>query len=165
MIIIKLIEALQEQILFCEGEYNYRCGVYVATEENKDIVMKIFNDLYPLRDREIEVRNNNHESFIGYPNGNVIRIMQPSSSVRGQRFNGVIIDSNINQEVINTIILPHLMPLRLINGMYDSNDNPRHREFHCSISKNDLIEFENYMTKMLKEQRKILENLPEFVGV
>ena len=165
MIVIELIKALQKQILFCEGEYNYRCGVYVATEENKDIVMKIFNDIYPLTDREIEIRNNHYESFIEYPNGNVIRIMQPSSSVRGQRFNGVIIDSNINQEVINTIILPRLMPLRLINGMYDSNDNPRHREFHCSISKNDLIEFEKYMIKISEEQRKILEILPEFVGV
>lgn len=165
---MKLIEALQEQMRFCEREYNYKCGVYVTTELNRDIVMKVIGNMLPAIGREVEIRNNNCESFVRYPNGNMIRIMRANSSARGQRFNGVIIDSNIHQEVIDTIILPCLIPLRLANGMYSGSDNPRHREYRCYISKDDLVESEKYkqfsssdseMIKMLEEQRRMLYNV------
>ena len=168
VITIELIKALQEQMHFCEREHNYKCGVYITTEDNRDIVMKVINNLLPVVGREVEIRNNSCESFIRYPNGNMIRIVRANSSARGQRFNGVIIDSNIHQEVINTIILPCLTPLRLANGMYSGSDNPRHREYHCYISKDDLFESEKYkqfslneseMIEMLEEQRRMLYNV------
>ena len=144
MILIELIKALQEQMRFCERKYNYKCGVYITTEVNKDIVMKVLNNLFPSVGREVEIRNNNCESFVRYPNGNMIRIVRANSGARGQRFNGVVIDSNIKQEVIDTIISPCLMPLRLENNMYDGNDNPRNRMYYCHISREDVIESEKY---------------------
>lgn len=141
---MKIIEALQEQMHFCEREHNYKCGVYITTEVNKDIVMKVINNLLPIINREVEVRNNNCESLIKYPNGNLIRIVRANNAARGQRFNGIIVDSNVRKEVIDTIILPHLIPLRLENNMYDNNDNPLSRMYYCSISKDDVIESEKH---------------------
>lgn len=141
---MKLIEALQEQMRFCGREHNYKCGVYITTEANKDIVMKVLNNLFPVVGREVEIRNNQCESFVRYPNGNMIRIVRANSGARRQRFNGVIIDSNISQECINTIILPCLIPLRLEDGTYSKYDNPRLREYYCYISREDVIESEKY---------------------
>ena len=141
---MRLIEALQEQMRFCEREYNYKCGIYITTEANKDIVMKVIDNMLPAIGREVEIRNSQCESFIRYPNGNMIRIVRANSGARGQRFNGVIIDSNVHQECINTIILPCLMPLKLEDGTYSRYDNPRLREYHCHISREDVIESEKY---------------------
>lgn len=131
-------------MMFCEKENNYKCGVYITTEANKDIVMKVLDNLLPVINRNVEVRNSSYEAFVRYPNGNIIRIVRANSSARGQRFNGVIIDSNINRETIYTVILPCLIPLKLENGIYSNNDNPRDREYHCSISRDDVIESEKY---------------------
>lgn len=131
-------------MMFCEKENNYKCGVYITTEANKDIVMKVLDNLLPVINRNVEVRNSSYEAFVRYPNGNIIRIVRANSFVRGQRFNGIIIDSNINRETIYTVILPCLMPLILENGTYSNNDNPRDREYHCSISKDDVIESEKH---------------------
>lgn len=141
---MNLIKALQEQIHFCEREHNYKCGVYITTEANKDIVMKVLNNLFPVVGREVEIRNNNCEAFVKYPNGNMIRIVRANSGARGQRFNGVIIDSNVSQECVNTIILPCLMPLKLEDGTYSKYDNPRLREYYCYISREDVVESEKY---------------------
>ena len=164
---MKLIEALQEQMRFCESEHNYKCGVYITTELNRDIVMKVIDNMLPAIGREVEIRNNQCESFVRYPNGNMIRIVRANSGARGQRFNGVIIDSNVHQECINTIILPCLMPLKLEDGTYSRYDNPRLREYHCYISREDVIESEKqrhliYATSsgyLNKSQRDILDSL------
>lgn len=160
---MRLIEALQEQMRFCEREYNYKCGIYITTEANKDIVMKVIDNMLPAIGREVEIRNSQCESSVRYPNGNIIRIVRANSGARGQRFNGVIIDSNVHQECINTIILPCLMPLKLEDGTY----NPRLREFHCHISREDVIESEKYRHLIYatssgylnKSQRDILDSL------
>ena len=34
--------------------------------------------------------------------------------------------------------------MKLENGIYSNNDNPRDREYHCSISRDDVIESEKY---------------------
>lgn len=127
---------------FCEEEHNYKCGIYITTETNKEIVMKVIDNLLPVRNREVEIRNNHCESFIKYPNGNLIRIVRANNSAKGQRFNGMIVDYNISKEIINTIILPHLMPLRIGENMYDSEDNPLSRMYYCPIIKEDVIESE-----------------------
>ena len=164
---MRLIEALQEQMRFCEREYNYKCGIYITTEANKDIVMKVIDNMFPAIGREVEIRNSQCESSVRYPNGNIIRIVRANSGARGQRFNGVIIDSNVHQECINTIILPCLMPLKLEDGTYSKYDNPRLREFHCHISREDVIESEKYRHLIYatssgylnKSQRDILDSL------
>lgn len=127
---------------FCEEEHNYKCGIYITTEVNKEIVMKVIDNLLPIYNREVEIRNNHCESFIKYPNGNLIRIVRANNSARGQRFNGMIVDYNISKEIIDTVILPHLMPLRIGENMYDIEDNPLSRMYYCPIIKEDVIESE-----------------------
>ena len=131
---------------FCERENNYKCGVYVTSIAKKDIVMKVISNLLPELNKGVEIRNSQSESFIKYPNGNLIRIVGASYAARGQRFNGVIVESIVDKNTIDTIILPCLMPLRTENNMYDRNDNPTDRIYYCSIGKDDVIESEKYKT-------------------
>lgn len=129
---------------FCEKENIYDCGIYVTTEAKKEIVMNVIHNLFHDTNKNVIVKDNHCESLVKYPNGNIIMILPANDTARGQRFNGIIIDSNINREVVNTIILPHLIPLKLENGTYSSSDNPRDREYYCSISKSDVVESEKH---------------------
>ena len=129
---------------FCERYNKYKCGVYITTEANKDIVMKVLDNLFPATNRHMEVVHNSCEAFVRYPNGSIIRIVRADSSARGQRFNGVIVDSCIDHETIHSVILPCLAPLKLEYGIHNSNDNPKNREYYCSIGTDDVIESEKY---------------------
>ena len=61
------------------------------------------------------MRNNSNEVFVCFKNGSLIRVLPVTESVRGNRANNVVIDTDItNREVICSIIRPTIMPLLLI---------------------------------------------------
>lgn len=144
VIIIELIEALQKQINFCERERNYKCGVYVISRIKKDIVIKVISNLLPVLNREVEIRNNQCESYVKFPNGNLIRVVSANNTARGHRFNGIIVDSMVDREIVDTVIMPHLMPLFDENNRYDTYDNPLKRLYFCNIDANDVIKSAKY---------------------
>ena len=144
MIIINLIEALQKQMMFCEKENSYKCVIYAATEANRNIIIRVLNNLLPVINKNARIVEYRSEAFVIYQNGNIIRIAQASPE-KSQRYNGVIVDSKVNQKFIDRVILHCLVPLKLEDGTYDSNDNPIDREYNCPISENDVIESELYL--------------------
>lgn len=144
MIKIDLIEAIRKQISFCQSNRRYKCGVYITTQIKREIVMKVITNLLPLQNEGIELRNNTSEAFVKFPNGNLIRIVRANCAARGNRFNGVIVDSIINKEIIDTVFRPCLIPLYTNENVYDTNDNPMNRMYYVCISENDVIESAKY---------------------
>lgn len=137
---MNLIEALQKQMELCERERIYKCGVYVTSQFKKDVVMKVISNLFPVLNREVEIRNNRCEAFVKFPNGNFIRIVLANNNARGQRFNGIIIDSMVNKNTVDTVITPCLKPLLDENNRYDINDVPLKRMYFCNINSDDIVE-------------------------
>lgn len=144
MIIIELIEALRKQIDFCERKRNYKCGVYISSQIKKDIVMKVISNLLPVLNREVEIRNNQYEFYVKFPNGNLIKTVLTSSNTRGNRFNGIIVDSMVDKEMVDTVIMSHLMPWFDENNRYDTYDNPLKRLYFCNIDADDVIKSAKY---------------------
>lgn len=141
---INLIEALGKQINFCERERNYKCGVYVASQIKKDIVIKVISNLLPSLNRGAEIRDDDFESYVRFPNGNLIRIILANNRSRGHRLQGVIIDSMVGKKAVDLIIMPQLMPLFDEDNGCKIDDNLLERLYYCNISEDDVIESAKY---------------------
>lgn len=139
---IDLIEALKKQIEFCNTNENYKCGVWVTSKAKSDIVINVISNLI-WNQKKTEIRNNQCESSVIFPNGSSIKVVRASSTARGNRFNGMIVDSIVNKEVVNTVILPCLKSL-FVENRYDNNDDPTDRMHFCDITKDDVIESAKY---------------------
>lgn len=168
MITIDLIEALQKQMNFCENKEKYKCGIYVENPQRIKIVANVISNLLPFPNRRVELRMNQYDAEAKWQNGSIIRIMNTSENVRGQRFNGVIIDNDLDNEIIDCIIMPTLKPIIINFEKYEDFKEVNKRIFTVSISMDDINESEKYkqiypndleVEKMLQEQRKMLNNI------
>lgn len=77
-------------------------------------------------------------------NGNCIEVLPVNDSVRGHRFNGVIIENEIERDIVNSLIMPYLMVRIDSTGhKIEEFNNVKERIFTVDISKSDVIESKN----------------------
>ena len=136
-----LATAIQKQINFCQYNEKYRCGIFVKNSERLKIVTEVISYLLQNPNGVIELKKSKYDTLVSFRNGSLIRVIVANDGARGQRYNGAIIDSDIIQEIIDTVIFPCLIPLKLEADQYNTNDSPRDRVYHCSINK---MEQESY---------------------
>ena len=108
MIHTNLVQALEKQIEFCNQYTRYKCGVFVRTKAQREIVMKCISNLL-LDLSNIQLRNYEWKLGCYWNNGNCIEVLPVNDSVRGHRFNGVIIENEIERDIVNSLIMPSLM--------------------------------------------------------
>ena len=140
MIHTNLVQALEKQIEFCNQYTRYKCGVFVRTKEQCEIVMKCISNL--LLDRSnTQLRNYEWKPGYYWNNGNCIEVLSVNDSVRGHRFNGVIIENEIERDIVNSLIMPYLM-IRLDSTGHKIEvfKNVKERIFIVDISESDVIE-------------------------
>ena len=139
---MKLIEALKKQMEFCENKEKYRCGIYVENPERIKIVANVISNLLPIPNRKIELRINRYDAEARWQNGSIIRIMNASENVRGQRFNGVIIDNDIDKEIISCVIMPTIRPIMVFDC--ESDKEMYERIYTVCISADDINKSKKY---------------------
>lgn len=139
MIHTNLVQALEKQIEFCNQYTRYKCGVFVRTKEQREIVMKCISNL--LLDRSnTQLRNYSYY----WNNGNCIEVLPVNDSVRGHRFNGVIIENEIEKDIVHSLIMPYLMVRIDSTGhKIEEFNNVKERIFTVDISKSDITENKN----------------------
>lgn len=136
---------MQRHIEFCQEQNRYRCGIFVTSQAKREIVGKVIKDIIPQYKLQ-KLRIDSMVTEATFLNGNTIRVVMANDRSRGFRFNGIIVDSDTEQEVINCVILPHLMPLHNEDGMYNRNDNPQNRFMMANISWDDVIKSEKILS-------------------
>ena len=157
VIIINLVEALQKQMYFCENKEKYKCGIYVENPERIKIVANVISNLLPVPNRNIELKMNRYDAGARWQNGSIIRIINASENVRGQRFNGVIIDNDIDNRIVSCVIMPTIRPIRVFN---EETDNEMYeRIYTVGISKDDIEKSKKYITRGLRSNRVIVDDL------
>lgn len=163
MIHTNLVQALEKQIEFCNQYTRYKCGVFVRTKEQREIVMKYISNLL-LDLSNIQLRN--YEWKLGgyWNNGNCIEVLSVNDSVRGHRFNGVIIENEIERDIVNSLIMPYLM-VRIDSSGHkiEEFNNVKERIFTVDISKNDVIESKNRSIYISTGWRRGLRNSNIFI--
>ena len=157
MIAINLVEALQKQMNFCENKEKYKCGIYVENPERIKIVANVISNLLPVPNRNIELKMNRYDAGARWQNGSIIRIINASENVRGQRFNGVIIDNDIDNRIVSCVIMPTIRPIRVFNEETDKEMDER--IYTVGISKDDVEKSKKYITKGLRSNRIIVDDL------
>lgn len=140
MIHTNLVQALEKQIEFCNQYTRYKCGVFVRTKAQCEIVIKCISNL--LLDRSnAQLRNYAWKLGCYWNNGNCIEVLPVNDSVRGHRFNGVIIENEIERDIVNSLIMPYLMVRIDSTGhKIEEFNNVKERIFTVDINKSDVIE-------------------------
>lgn len=163
MIHTNLVQALEKQIEFCNQYTRHKCGVFVRTKEQREIVMKCISNL--LLDRSnTQLRNYAWKLGCYWNNGNCIEVLPVNDSVRGHRFNGVIIENEIERDIINSLIMPYLMVRIDSTGhKIEEFNNVKERIFTVDISKSDVIESKNRSIYISTGWRRGLRNSNIFI--
>ena len=157
MITIDLIEALQKQMNFCKNKEKYKCGIYVENPERIKIVANVISNLLPVPNRNIELKMNRYDAGARWQNGSIIKIINASENVRGQRFNGVIIDNDIDNRIVSCVIMPTIRPIRVFNE--ETDKEMYERIYTVGISKDDIEKSKKYITRGLRSNRVIVDDL------
>ena len=157
VITIDLIEALQKQMNFCENKEKYKCGIYVENPERIKIVANVISNLLPVPNRNIELKMNRYDAGARWQNGSIIKIINASENVRGQRFNGVIIDNDIDNRIVSCVIMPTIRPIRVFNE--ETDKEMYERIYTVGISKDDIEKSKKYITRGLRSNRVIVDDL------
>lgn len=160
MIHTNLVQALEKQIKFCNQYTRYKCGVFVRTKAQREIVMKCISNL--LLDRSnTQLKNYAWELGCYWNNGNCIEVLSVNDSVKGHRFNGVIIDNEIEKDIVNSLIKPYLMARIDSTGhRIEEFDSVTSRVFTVDINNSDVIESQKHPIYISTEwQRNLLNNL------
>ena len=142
MIEINLVEALKKQMNFCENKEKYKCGIYVENPERIKIVANVISNLLPVPNRNIELKMNRYDAGARWQNGSIIRIINASENVRGQRFNGVIIDNDIDNRIVSCVIMPTIRPIRVFDE--ESDKEMYERIYTVGISADDINNSKKY---------------------
>ena len=157
VIAINLVEALQKQMNFCENKEKYKCGIYVENPERIKIVANVISNLLPVPNRNIELKMNRYDAGARWQNGSIIRIINASENVRGQRFNGIIIDNDIDNRIVSCVIMPTIRPIRVFNE--ETDKEMYERIYTVGISKDDIEKSKKYITRGLRSNRVIVDDL------
>ena len=157
VITIDLVEALQKQMNFCENKEKYKCGIYVENPERIKIVANVISNLLPVPNRNIELKMNRYDAGARWQNGSIIKIINASENARGQRFNGVIIDNDIDNRIVSCVIMPIIRPIRVFNE--ETDKEMYERIYTVGISKDDIEKSKKYITRGLRSNRVIVDDL------
>lgn len=143
MIYTKLVQALEKQIGFCEQYERYKCGIFVRTQVQREIVTKCISNLLS-SSAQVQHRVSNHETRFWWENGSCITVLQVSDYVRGHKFNGIVIDGGIDRDVANYSIMPYLTTITydIKNKRIENFGNVEERVFVVEIKCEDIKESE-----------------------
>ncbi len=131
---------------FCENKEKYKCGIYVENPERIKIVANVISNLLSFPNRRVELRINQYDAEARWQNGSIIRIMNNSENVRGQRFNGVIIDNDIDNRIVSCVIMPTIRPIRVFDE--ETNKEMYERIYTVGISADDINNSKKYKQQL-----------------
>ena len=88
----------------------YKCGVFVKYCKNIKYVSDQVYEIIHEDDCIERMIRRSDMTEIYFKNGSHLKILPTTDNARGRRWNGVIIDSEIDREIQNCIILPKIIP-------------------------------------------------------
>lgn len=96
----------------CKEKGGYKVGIAIGDEESykeaKDLLLTLVKDC----DNVEQFADSKHKSnfHIYFKNGSLIRFINTSGNVRGQRYHLLIADKSVSEDVMKCIILPFWQP-------------------------------------------------------
>ena len=114
---------ITREIKMCLLKENYKVGIYTFTYQQHKYVLDIIKNII----QDIGLIKNNHTYIsIAFDNGSFIKILSCDKSIRGDRFNNVIVNNLINRQDVDETILPTVR-------IYEDDNNMRDKVFYCEF--------------------------------
>nr|DAG16374.1 MAG TPA: terminase [Caudoviricetes sp.] len=144
MIHTDFVQAVEEQINLCEEHLNYKCGIFVSDKEQYEIALKVISNLLSGYGN-VYCSKSKYEAFAKWMNnGSIIKIIYPNEYARGSRYSGAIISNSLDREIVNTLVMPHLIDYRNFRtgieeflGIEDDLGDIKERIFTVDITPED----------------------------
>lgn len=144
MIHTDFVQAVEEQINLCEEHLNYKCGIFVSDKEQYEIALKVISKLLSGYGN-VYCSKSKYEAFAKWMNnGSIIKIIYPNEYARGSRYSGAIISNSLDREIVNTLVMPHLIDYRNFRtgieeflGIEDDLGDIKERIFTVDITPED----------------------------
>ncbi len=115
---------ITKEIKMCLLKENYKVGIYTFTYQQHKYVLDIIKNII----QDIGLIKNNHTYIlIEFTNGSFIKILSCDKSIRGDRFNNVIVNNLINRQDVDEVILSTLRFCK------DDTNNIRDKVFYCEF--------------------------------
>lgn len=138
------VQAVEEQINLCEEHLNYKCGIFVSDKEQYEIALKVISNLLSGYGN-VYCSKSKYEAFAKWMNnGSIIKIIYPNEYARGSRYSGAIISNSLDREIVNTLVMPHLIDYRNFRtgieeflGIEDDLGDIKERIFTVDITPED----------------------------
>lgn len=93
--------------MICSEKSHYRSGIYCACHKTRAQVEEIMKSLCELfHDRILRSRFSSSDKYVIFKNDSIIRLCPANDSSRGQRFNLIIFDKEIEPIVLRNVISP-----------------------------------------------------------
>ena len=111
-------KAIDEAMLYCTTLPNLRCGLFIRTEVEYDIMCDLIDDAYK-NNFEMKPLHKGTGFVLTFNNGSTIYFMHSLNDVNdgvcAPRLHMAYISEHIQKEVIDTIISPMMIPYQLID--------------------------------------------------
>ena len=132
---MELKEALGVQINFCIANPGYRSGIFVKNGQKRKVVIDCIKDFEPvLNDVASRIVVGSYNCLVEFKNGSHIRVIVASENCKAQRHNGAIIDNDIDNQTLNCVLLPLLIPMRNYElEQFEPWENVKKRVFYVWI--------------------------------
>lgn len=138
-----LEEALTKQAELCTTLENYKCGVYVASEDHFKMVYDNLLRMNHMHYISKYYKNSYGTFVINFNNFSQIKVTIPKESIRGYKHHGLVIDSEIDTETKNMLIYPSLFPRRDESWNFESWDTVKSRVFEVDFTEENTEENKN----------------------
>lgn len=156
MIYTDFVQAVEEQIDLCEEHSNYKCGIFVSDKEQYEIALKVISNLLSGYEN-VYCSKSKYEAFSKWMNnGSIIKIIYPNEYARGSRYSGAIISNSLDREIVNTLVMPHLIDYRDFRtgieeflGIEDDLGDIKERIFTVDITAEDADKSEHNIYNVL----------------
>lgn len=168
MIHTDFVQAVEEQINLCEEHSNYKCGIFVSDKEQYEIALKVISNLLSGYEN-VYCSKSKYEAFSKWMNnGSIIKIIYPNEYARGSRYSGAIISNSLDREIVNTLVMSHLIDYRDFRtgieeflGIEDDLGDIKDRIFTVDITAEDADKSEyniyNVLGVSLKDMNLIIK--------
>lgn len=138
-----LEEALRKQVELCTTLENYRCGVYVASEDHFKMVYDNLLRMNHMHYISKYYKNSYGTFVIDFNNFSQIKVTIPKESIRGYKHHGLVIDSDIDTGTKKMLIYSSLVPKMFDFGKWESWDVVKSRVFEVDFSEENTEENKN----------------------
>ena len=126
------INYLREIISYCKKNEYFRVGIYISDKSKFITAENLLKDAINGDGvSTIKISKSPYDYIVEFlETKSFIKVVPATSSARGNRFNFAFVDTTINKQDKDTIILPKIMPVVLKDGNY--------RYFPVSVVEIDL---------------------------